>query len=57
MIISSKGTVRMKGDAAELLAEFSTIACAIMTEVEISKDMLKLVIDMADIMKNDEQKK
>lgn len=57
MIIASKGTVRIKGDAAEVLAEFVTISRAIMDTAEISKDMLKQVVDIADIAMNDADNK
>lgn len=56
MIIASKGTVRMKGDTASIMAEFVTIASMLMEEVEIKKDMLKLAIDIAYINNEAEKK-
>ena len=49
MIIAANDHVRMKGDTANILAEFTTIASALMDEAEISSDLLKLAIDLAKI--------
>lgn len=47
MIIASKGSVRMKGDSADILAEFITIVWALMDEEEIPCYLLKDAIDLA----------
>lgn len=51
MIIASKGHIRMKGCAVDVLSDFGIIAKAIIDTTEIEPDMLKLIIDMAILIK------
>lgn len=55
MIIASKGTVRVKGDAASVMAEFVTIASSLMRDAGLTKDMLDLAIEIAHV--NNESEK
>ena len=57
MIIAAKDHVRMKGDTVDILAEFTTIASALMEEAEISGDLLKLSIDLAKLYIEKDPKK
>lgn len=57
MIIASKGSVRMKGDSADVMAEFITIVWALMEEEEIPCELLKDAIDLAESSREKDPKK